>query len=208
MTAESGGDRCRELRRKIHKLHDKVVSFYKRTEQFAPGADLVVANEFRYVLRLYMDADKRALGVVEDGEEEDLLLQTYYQLLILHHDMVDFVELEARETLDRVFRNCGSEFVARHINLPDFHKHLREASDLIAKSRGNREERHEYYLKMAEEGGVADKMMSGLKTLKEAEPYIIADAKKARWRHPWIVGMASAAISAFLAWLITWLSVK
>lgn len=73
MTAQADGDRCRELRGKIHKLHDKVVSLYKRTEQFELKADLAVANEFRYVLRSYMDADKRALGVVADGKEEELL---------------------------------------------------------------------------------------------------------------------------------------
>lgn len=208
MTAQADGDRCRELRGKIHKLHDKVVSLYKRTEQFELKADLAVANEFRYVLRSYMDADKRALGVVADGKEEELLQHAHYQLLILHHDLIDFVELECRDTLDIMRREYGSDAVARHIDLPDFHRHLSEASDLIAKSRENRDERHEYYLEMASESGVAGKMMSALKALKDAEPYIIADAKKARWRNPWVVGITVMLASVFLTWLITWLSAR
>ena len=51
---EGGGSDCHKLHREIYDLHNDVVSFYKRAEQLRGFTDLGVANEFRYVLRLYL----------------------------------------------------------------------------------------------------------------------------------------------------------
>lgn len=202
---DGGGDDCRNLHREIYDLHNNVVSFYKRAEQLEGFTDLAVANEFRYVLRLYLDATRYSLGLAGagDNKERELLLQTHYQLLILHHDMIDFAEAKFRKTFNLMMRQYGGESVARHINIPDFYRDLSAVGDVIARSRAERDNRHKLYLEMAQDGGIADKMLAHLKLLTEAEPHIRADARKSAWKNPWVVGITTAVLSVSLYALLS-----
>lgn len=209
MTAAGGADGCRELRREIYRLHDEVVAFYKRVEQITGEEDLAVANEFRYVLRLFLDADKRAQGVINDGGEEELLMQARYQLLILHHDTIDFVEARFRKKFFRMLHEWGGKIVGRHVNIREFHRDLSAAEDIIAKSREARDDRHRLYREMAKEGGIAEKMVHHLKTLSAAEPHIRADVRQEARddirRNPWVVAIISGlAVAAFVQAVNSW----
>ncbi|MGI9337394.1 MAG: hypothetical protein ACR2P4_02640 [Gammaproteobacteria bacterium] len=204
---ESGGKSCRELHREIYDLHNDVVSFYKRVEQLNGFADLAVANEFRYALRQYLDANQYSLGLTgaDEKKEMDFLLQTRYQLLILHHDMIDFVEAEFRDTFDRMMRQYDAESVGKHVNIPEFHRDLSAVGEIIAKSRSERDNRHKFYLEMAKAGGIADKMLANLKLLLEVECYISADARKLAWKNPWAVRITTAIMTAVISVLLSYL---
>ena len=127
-----------KLREGILVLHNQVAGFLKQTEQLQGEKsgtidlfDISVGNEFRYVLRSYLDADailRRPQDSDKDQQEENTyLLQAHHHLRIAHDDMVDWVEKYFRQLFDRMLTKYGAAAVAHHINVNFAPRRIRQA---------------------------------------------------------------------------------
>ena len=186
MTQNVGnGNRCMELHRQIYNIHNNIVGFYENTEQSLDQQDgkpigIPIEHEFLYALRSYLDATRHTLKIVNDGKEEELLLQTHRQLLILHHDMIDFVKGRFSAAFVAMLNKYPNEAIGRHLNIIQFHKDSAAIEKIIADSRKNRDDQHQLYAIMAEAGDTAKKMVDNFALLKKTESIIATDAQKSR----------------------------
>ena len=133
---------------RITTLHDNLVEAFKIQDVISAETDLVTANEFRYTLRLYLDAVSKVVN--SDSKEftdeaKELFIRTEYQLTILFHDTVDVIESSLNGLYEEFRKLYGIRAMQTHIDVSALTQALTSIQNIIHASRKHRNERKELY---------------------------------------------------------------
>ena len=134
--------------KRITTLHDNLVEAFKIQDLISSETDLVTANEFRYTLRLYLDAVSKVVNSESQeftDEAKELFIRTEYQLTILFHDTVDVIESSLNGLYKEFRKSYGITAIQAHIDVSTLTKTLTFIQNIIHTSRKHRNERKVLY---------------------------------------------------------------